>query len=67
MSPEQQTYLENQKISVFASADSLNECRDIAAEILSDSPRSQIKQALDIYHNTLIDQLMKGLRKRLDS
>lgn len=55
--------LDSQKLTVFDSAESLAEARSHAHKVLADSPKHNINEALDLYHNTLIDSIKKGLSK----
>lgn len=55
-------FLEQQKLPVFQSLDSLDEAKNyIDRSLLRDETSNKVHTALAIYHNTLIDQLIKEL------
>jgi hypothetical protein len=55
--------LEEQKLSTFQTKDSLEEAKHyIDMHILLDVPSNQVHSALAIYHNTLINELIKKVQ-----
>lgn len=57
--------LDQKKLKVFGHAESLEEARDIAITMLEDSQRPTVITALELYHNTLLNQLSQDIRKLL--
>lgn len=49
--------LELKRFKVFGHASSLAEARDHAETILKDSHRHDVSEALDYYHNTLLESI----------
>jgi len=55
--------LNNRKIKIFKHEESLDAARNSATSLLIDSPQSSVTAALDIYHNTLIEQIKNDISK----
>jgi hypothetical protein len=53
--------LDKKKLKLFSHAPSLDEARDHAEKLLEDSHKHSVCEALDYYHNTLIEQLKQDI------
>lgn len=58
--------IEKQKVLLFSEYASLDEAMNHAYQTLADSNKSQITEALLIYHNTLLGQVQKLLTPNLN-
>ena len=56
---EFETLLNAKKYTLFGQCDTLQEAYAHAFEVLSDSHRHDICEAIDLYHNTLIEEIRK--------
>lgn len=57
------TYLEQQKLKVFATRNSCEEAMKYALDLLNDSSTSAVTTALLCYHNTLLNDIQKELKR----
>lgn len=55
--------LDRQKFALFGTLGSLEEALNHAYEVLGDSHKHDIHDAIDVYHNTLINELQKLIEK----
>jgi hypothetical protein len=53
--------LEGKKFKIFAHAESLDEARYHAVSILQASHRHDVSEAIDYYHNTLIESIKQDI------
>jgi hypothetical protein len=59
MTSEITSKLDSLKYRIFGEASSIEEARDHAEQLLIDSQRHDVSQALDYYHNTIINEAIR--------
>jgi hypothetical protein len=55
--------LDQLKYKVFGQASSIDEAREVARDLLKDSHKHDIEEALDFYHNTVLNEVLKKVQR----